>query len=360
MANKNRDDFTEKTKLQLAKRAGWLCSDPSCRRPTIGSNSDGDGEIDLGIAAHISAAAPEGPRYDPTMTREQRKSPDNGIWMCQLHGKSVDAKDSTFTVELLREWKGQSQTDSWRRVLYNDVPRGPTGRAPTETELSARLRIAAATDLEVFRRSDKWPRAAIELTLQVGGLSDPVSTSNLAAALTTLDDLILVAPPGMGKTTTLFQIAEAVLTNGNASPIVVPLGDWSADGLSLLESVLKRPAFHGISEGDLRTVAAKPGVILLLDGWNELDSTARRRAAAQVARLQLELPELGLLISTRKQAIDVPVNGTHVSLQPLNEKKQLDIARALRGDAGERILDQAWRTAGVQLACARLSPSHYI
>ncbi len=73
MAEKNRDEFTEKTKLQIAKGAGWLCSDPSCRRPTIGSNSDGTGEINLGIAAHICAAAPGGPRYDPDMTREQRQ-----------------------------------------------------------------------------------------------------------------------------------------------------------------------------------------------------------------------------------------------------------------------------------------------
>jgi hypothetical protein len=62
----------------------------------------------------------------------------------------------------------------------------------------------------------------------------------------------------MGKTTTLFQIAEAVLANGNASPIVVPLGDWSTDRASLLESVLKRPAFRGISESELRAVAARP------------------------------------------------------------------------------------------------------
>ena len=72
-----------------------------------------------------------------------------------------------------------------------------------------------------------------------------MSTSALATALTTLDDLILVAPPGMGKTTTLFQIAEAVLANGNASPIVVPLGDWSTDGAPLLESVLEPPGVSG-------------------------------------------------------------------------------------------------------------------
>jgi hypothetical protein len=290
MANRNRDDFPEKTKLQIAKRAGWLCSDPSCRRATIGSTSDGDSEINLGTAAHICAAAPGGPRYDSNQTPAQRRSPDNGIWMCRLHGTAVDAKDSKFTVELLQEWKAQAHKDSWRRVLYNDVPHGSGGQAPTERELSTRFRSAATADLEVFRRSDKWPPTTIALTLKVDGLNEPVSTSALATALTTLDDLILVAPPGMGKTTTLFQIAEAVLANGDGSPIVVQLGDWSTDGAALLESVLKRPAFRGISEDDLRAVAAKPGVILLLDGWNELDAVARKRLAVQVARLQAELP----------------------------------------------------------------------
>ncbi|NOT22816.1 MAG: hypothetical protein HOP22_08820 [Nitrospiraceae bacterium] len=348
MTKKNRDEFTEKTKLQIAKRAGWLCSDPSCRRPTIGSNSVGDSEINLGTAAHICAAAYGGPRYDENQTPAQRRSSDNGIWMCRLHGAAVDAKDSKFTVELLHEWKAQSQKDSWRRVLYDDVPHGLAVQAPTEAELSIRLRAAAAADFDVFRRLDKWPSTAVALTLEVDGLRDSVSTSVLATALTTLDDLILVAPPGMGKTTTLFQIAEAVLAIGNASPIVIPLGDWSTDGTALLESVLKRPAFRDISEADLRAVAAKPGVILLLDGWNELDVAARKRAAVQVMRLQAELPELSLLISTRKQMLDVPVDGTRINLLPLSRTQQFDIAKALRGDAGVRMLDQARRTTGVR------------
>ncbi len=349
MAKANRDEFTEKTKQQIAKRAGWLCSDPSCRRHTIGSNSDGDGEINLGIAAHICAAAPGGPRYDPTMTPEQRRSPENGIWMCQLHGKAVDAKDSTFTKDLLHEWKEKAQKDSWLRVLYNQgVQQGLVDQGLSKDELSARFHAAAAADLNVFQRSDKWPSTSIALTLEIDGLNDPVSTSALATALATLDDLVLVAPPGMGKTTTLFQIAEAVIANSHSVPIIIPLGDWSADGVSLLESVLKRPAFRGITEDQLRTVASKPGVILLLDGWNELGKDSRKRAAVQLERLQLELPEVSLLISTRKQALDVPVNGKRVNLLPLDEMQQLDIARAIRGEAGERIIDQAWRTTGVR------------
>ena len=67
-----------------------------------------------------------------------------------------------------------------------------------------------------------------------------------------------------------------------------------------------------------------------------------------VEALKAELPELGLVISTRKQAFDVPFAGTRVDLLPLNEAQQLEIATAMRGDAGARIVDQAWRTGGVR------------
>ncbi len=302
----------------------------------------------VGTAAHICAAAPDGPRYDRNQTPEQRGSPDNGIWMCRDHGAAIDSKDAQYTVELLRVWKAQAEKDSWQRVVSKEAPLGPAVAAPTEGELFERLRVGTRADLEVFRRSARWPSTEIALTLQVEGFNDPVSPSVLAIALTALDDLILIAPPGMGKTTTVFQIAEALLAAGNAWPIVVPLADWSTEGTGLLESVIKRPAYRGLSEDDLRAVAAKPGVVLLLDGWNELDTTARKRLTVQIARLEAELPDLSLLISTRRQALNVPIDGVRVNLLPLSETQQLDIAKALRGEAGVRIVDQAWRTAGVR------------
>ena len=60
------------------------------------------------------------------------------------------------------------------------------------------------------------------------------------------------------------------------------------------------------------------------------------------------MPELGLLVSTRKQSLDVPFDGTTVELQPLGEAQQMEIARALRGDDGARIVDEARRTPGVR------------
>jgi hypothetical protein len=342
---KNRDDFTEKTKLQIAKRAGWLCSYPPCRTPTVGATSDGQSEINIGTAAHICAAAPGGPRYDENMSLEERSSPNNGIWMCRDHGKAVDSKDPEFTVERLHEWKRQAEQESWRRVLRNEQPRGPV--VAGDIELANRLRAAATADLEVFRRSGKWASTSVALTLGVEGLGEPATTSALARAVMSLDDLILVAPPGMGKTTTLFQIAEGVLADDSCIPLLVHLGDWATLSSAILDSILRRPAFRGISEDDFRTVVAGSGVLLLLDGWNELDANARARARVQVSTLKAELPALSLVVSTRRQALDVPFVGTRVDLLPLNDEQQMQIAIAMRGEAGARLVDQAWRTAGV-------------
>jgi hypothetical protein len=346
VTKKSRDNFSPKTVLQIAKRAGWLCSFPTCRTPTVGATSDGDGEINIGTAAHICAAAPGGPRYDENMSPEERSAAKNGIWLCRDHGKAIDSTDHEFTVERLQEWKKQAEMDSWRRVLRNETARRPA--AATDVLLLTRIRSAAEVDLKVFQQTVKWPSTSVALALEVEGFSEPMTTSALAGAVTSLDDLILIAPPGMGKTTTLFQIAEGVLANGNGAPLIVPLGEWATEGATVLNSIIERPAFRGLSEDDFRKAAAQPGVVLLLDGWNELDVEARKRASVQIAKLKAELPELGLVVSTRRQALDVPFGGTRVDLLPLNEDQQMQIAVAMRGDAGAKLIDQAWRTAGVR------------
>lgn len=280
--NSNRDEFLAVTKRLLEKQAGHHCSNPSCRKITSAASSDGKTTISIGEASHITATAPGGPRYDASLTREERKSPDNGIWLCKDHAKAIDSKDPVFTVKILKEWKQQANEASWRSIVEN-TPFPPTPSLPTDEELRARLRKAAAADLAVFQRSDNWPTSTIQLTLKIDQISEPLSTDALAKAVTKFGDLILVAAPGMGKTTTIFQVADGVVNAQAGSPIIVSLGDWATLQDSLLGSVLKRIAFSGISEADFHLAASVPGVVLLLDGWNELDGAAR--GSAHVSRL---------------------------------------------------------------------------
>ena len=257
-------------------------------------------------------------------------------------------KDPEFTVANLHRWKKGAQRDSFHHVVRHRNADAIFAKRPSDEELRRRIRAAAAADLEMFRHSARWPSTTIERTLDINDLHESVDTPELARGLMTLGDTVLVAPPGMGKTTTLFQIAEAALEANTGSPIIVLLGNWSANQDTLLGTILRRPAFRNFSEKDFRSVAGRPGVLLLLDGWNELDRVSRKRAAAELQELQLELPALCFVVATREQQGIAPIDGRVVRLRPLSERQQLDIAGALRGDAGEGMVHKAWHTPGVR------------
>ncbi len=105
-----RDEFDEKTKEILAKRVGYRCSNPNCRQLTSGPQSDPDKALNIGVAAHITAASPGGPRYNPRLSSEERKSLENGIWLCQNHAKLIDNDEVIYTVDILNEWKRLSES----------------------------------------------------------------------------------------------------------------------------------------------------------------------------------------------------------------------------------------------------------
>ncbi len=105
----NRDDFPQKIKDLLGNRVGWRCSNPDCRKPTRGANEDPQDITNIGVAAHIYAASSGGPRYDSTMSPEERKSAENGIWLCQSCSKLIDDDVIRYTVDLLRIWKENAE-----------------------------------------------------------------------------------------------------------------------------------------------------------------------------------------------------------------------------------------------------------
>ena len=102
----------------MAKKVGYLCSKPDCKKSTIGAKADGSGFMRVGTAAHITAAAKGGPRFDPQLTPEQRKHESNGIWLCPGCGRLVDADDAHFTVETLRAWKIDAEKSAFEAIAY--------------------------------------------------------------------------------------------------------------------------------------------------------------------------------------------------------------------------------------------------
>jgi hypothetical protein len=108
-----RDDFPSSVKEQVAKRAGMRCSNPECRQPTSGPRSEDVGSASIGVAAHITAAAPLGPRYDQDMSGDERASADNAIWLCENCAKLVDADISGHATDKIREWKAIAEKTAY-------------------------------------------------------------------------------------------------------------------------------------------------------------------------------------------------------------------------------------------------------
>lgn len=101
-----RDNFSAKTVSCIALRAGHHCSMPTCGITTAGpSDSSPDKAVNMGVAAHITAAAPGGPRYDSSMTPEERGSISNAIWLCQSHSRLIDVNPDAFSVSQLHQIK---------------------------------------------------------------------------------------------------------------------------------------------------------------------------------------------------------------------------------------------------------------
>ena len=169
-----------------------------------------------------------------------------------------------------------------------------------------------------------------------------------AAGLSVSGEMLIVAPPGIGKSTTMVQLADAILGAGERAAALVRLGEWSIRAESIFESLSHRGAFLGVSEHDFVLLANDGMLTVLLDGWNELDSVSRLSAILEVGRLKREFPLLELAISTRPQSGDLPISGPTVEILPLAQDQQLEIALASAGTEGEALLDRAWRTPGLR------------
>ena len=139
-----RDDFRQPVKEELAKRVGFRCSNPDCRKQTSGPQSQDTGAVNIGVAAHITAAAQGGPRYDNTLTPDDRSSAENGIWLCETCAKIIDADQVGYTEASLKDWKNVAEATAFlelRGKLVIDDNRALIAKIETELpELFAEMR----------------------------------------------------------------------------------------------------------------------------------------------------------------------------------------------------------------------------
>ncbi|HHX0930882.1 TPA: hypothetical protein ACXNF8_000716 [Pseudomonas aeruginosa] len=128
------NNFKPSTLRKLKNRVGNVCSNPSCYAPTSGAKTgEEEGELNMGIGAHICAASPGGPRYVPHMTPAQRSAYKNGIWLCIPCSYKIDKDPTAYPAELLYEWKKTAEQRSQAKI---GIPAQPDS-APQDLLLTA-------------------------------------------------------------------------------------------------------------------------------------------------------------------------------------------------------------------------------
>ena len=346
------DKFNKTTKEKLAHQAGYRCSKPGCGIPTRGATFDARGTINVGEAAHITAAAPGASRFDSTLTSDQRKRHSNGIWLCATHAKLVDSDESHFTVEELYSWKRLAQRRSFQEVVSSkSSPVGALLADGEDVQTAVDLLLGySKSDLLTFQNMPGWPAHAVALNLKMVDESNTqvFAVSGLAQATELFDEVVVVAPPGTGKTTTLLQLADAILDNASSVAVFVPLSEWSTRSDTFFQLLVRRGAFRDATERQFELLADHGRLVLILDGWNELDETSKRRVRNDLKSLRRDFPTIRLVVSSRHKDANIPIDGPVVEVDILTEEQQLEIAKALRGSEGESLMDHAWRTPGLR------------
>ena len=348
----NRDNFSDATKNKLGKQVAWHCSRPGCVAPTVAATADGEGVIMLGRAAHITAAASGGPRFDIRLTPAERKDANNGIWLCATCANLIDADEGAYSEQQIRDWKRSAQKRARLELVLSHAQSGPGAPFGAEEIADALNSItdAAQTRLETLRRIATWPPHPIPLSMSLveDSAAHSLQAESLAGVLDTYDDIALVAAPGTGKTTTMLQIADAIIERRTSVAAVILLAEWSIGGDTLLRYLSQQAGFRDVPLAHIELLAKSGRLVLLLDGWNELDETSRKRTRLQINELKREYPEIQFVVSSRHQEHDFPIFGPVVKLRSLNHSQQSEIATALRGTEGRALLEHAWRTSGLR------------
>ena len=183
------------------------------------------------------------------------------------------------------------------------------------------------------------------IDLQAVRLDDGERRGEILTAAKILDELlegrrlIVEAPAGRGKTTTLIQLAKRI-GDANGLAFLIDLPEWARSGRNLLDFITGMSPFttEAIDAPSLARVSNVERFSLLFNGWNELSDHSAEAAEKGLHAVDREFPTAGVLVATRAQSIRPPFAGAvRISLLPLTGAQRSEYLTAALGERAQEL-----------------------
>ena len=261
------------------------------------------------------------------------------------HTKGQWAKEIADEFDLLLQVISREEFVVWLLDPANsDICTHQLGIPPSMTsDLAPAYESAreAAKDLannwdRMVRRTDRPLISLIAFKLnEKGEAIEIVTTASLNTVLSEGQRIVLEAPAGSGKTTTLVQVARDVLDAGGLA-FLVDLSDWVRSGKDVLSYVASRPHFAS-KDLDAKALSKLRGPqppIFLLNGWNEVPIASAGEADIALRELDRSFGAAIVIVATRRHSLVPQLRGSfRLELRPLGRPQRDEYLRLALGES---------------------------
>lgn len=222
----------------------------------------------------------------------------------------------------------------------------PISVEPKVTELVEKAQEAGSEALSAWLSHPlladrpKIELATVKLNQDGAETEEILDHTSLQTALKESRRIILEAPAGRGKTTTLVQLAERLRDQGGLA-FVIDLPAWVTSSVDILEFIARMPSFlsQRLHTENLAQLYNTVHCSFLLNGWNEVSDRYSEAAVQAVANLERNFPKAGIIIATRTHHIRPRLPGSfRTRLLSLNRHQRTEyIQKALASNSDNLI-----------------------
>ena len=309
---------------QIAELAGYICTNPPCKKLTIApSKFLPEKIINIGEAAHINGNKPSSARFEK-VSGDYIESIENGIWLCRNCHKKIDAnKGIDYKVETLKSWKTE-HSELLRENLGEPINLFLKNlwisnyvRRNLEVENTIEVlneRIYKIKDYGLFKFRSEGNKDT-----DYRKIIDQIITFNKFQTLNEEEIVdeeehdevidhgknyyILKGESGVGKTQFLEFLKNSFIkllheNKTNLIPVLIKLKYWSSNKhiFELIYDELKIPQLR---KREIKSFLIKGRFLILLDGYNEVLQNYKTKFLQDLLKFKDDYPDNSFLISLK-------------------------------------------------------------